>query len=586
MAAAHGGQALSAARPATCSTRASPSATSASTGSRTSPRRSGSSSSGPASSRAPRTLHRTNLPSGDGVPRPRARARRGGRAAPERRPPAHAHRPGRHRQDAARAPGGGRGRGRLRRRRLVGPARRASRPGARPPAHRADARRDRAARPPLEDVLAEMLGGKRMLLLLDNAEHLLPDAADAIAALRDLDGPEARGHEPRAAPARGRARLPGPAAHALEGARPLHRPGGRHRPRSRRPTPSRSSATGSTTCRSRSSSPPPAPPSCAPEQILERLGEPPRPAQGRPRRRSAPADAARDDRLVVRPPRTDDERELFARFAVFAGGATLEAVEEVCAPTSRRSPRSSTRASSAATATATGCSRRSASTGATSSTTRQVDAVIERHGAFYERFAGEAEAGLRGHGRRRVARPRRARAAEPPRRDGARPRARARGTRVPGSRRGSAATGRRGAAQPRDAAGSTRPSLRGPLSDSDRARASFLAARLAFFQGDLAAAAELFADSRGSRAGCRRRRRRGRGARVSRAGSRASGATPTAGHGRPRAEPRASTPSSPIRGSGSEVLLPLSAAELDDEAGRRALRPPRRSWHSSGRPAT
>ena len=30
---------------------------------------------------------------------------------------------------------------------------------------------------PLEDVLAEMLGGKRMLLLLDNAEHLLPDAA-------------------------------------------------------------------------------------------------------------------------------------------------------------------------------------------------------------------------------------------------------------------------------------------------------------------------------------------------------------------------------------------------------------------------
>ena len=26
----------------------------------------------------------------------------------------------------------------------------------------------------------------------------------------------------------------------------------------------------------------------------------------------------------------------------------------------------------------------------------EVEAVIERHGAFYERFAGEAEAGLRG----------------------------------------------------------------------------------------------------------------------------------------------------------------------------------------------
>jgi class 3 adenylate cyclase len=43
---------------------------------------------------------------------------------------------------------------------------------------------------PLEDVLAEMLSGKRMLLVLDNAEHLLPDAADAIATLRDLDGPK------------------------------------------------------------------------------------------------------------------------------------------------------------------------------------------------------------------------------------------------------------------------------------------------------------------------------------------------------------------------------------------------------------
>ncbi len=49
---------------------------------------------------------------------------------------------------------------------------------------------------PLEDVLAEMLTGKRMLLLFDNAEHLLPDAAAAIAALRDLDGPKAHGHEP------------------------------------------------------------------------------------------------------------------------------------------------------------------------------------------------------------------------------------------------------------------------------------------------------------------------------------------------------------------------------------------------------
>jgi predicted ATPase len=42
---------------------------------------------------------------------------------------------------------------------------------------------------PLEEVLAETLNGKRMLLVLDNAEHLLPGAAAAIATLRDLDGP-------------------------------------------------------------------------------------------------------------------------------------------------------------------------------------------------------------------------------------------------------------------------------------------------------------------------------------------------------------------------------------------------------------
>ncbi len=70
-----------------------------------------------------------------------------------------------------------------------------------------------------------------------------------------------------------------------------------------------------------------------------------RPAQGRPRRRPAPANAARDDRMVTRPARRPTSKQLFARLAVFAGGCTLDAAEEVATPTSTSSSRSSRRAS-------------------------------------------------------------------------------------------------------------------------------------------------------------------------------------------------------------------------------------------------
>ena len=42
---------------------------------------------------------------------------------------------------------------------------------------------------PLSETLVSELAGKRALVILDNCEHLLPQAADAVATLRDADGP-------------------------------------------------------------------------------------------------------------------------------------------------------------------------------------------------------------------------------------------------------------------------------------------------------------------------------------------------------------------------------------------------------------
>ena len=41
----------------------------------------------------------------------------------------------------------------------------------------------------LSESVAARLGGKRALLMLDNAEHLMPEVATGIAALRDIEGP-------------------------------------------------------------------------------------------------------------------------------------------------------------------------------------------------------------------------------------------------------------------------------------------------------------------------------------------------------------------------------------------------------------
>ena len=156
-------------------------------------------------------------------------------------------------------------------------------------------------------------------------------------------------------------------------------------------------------------------------------------------------------------------------------------------------PRSSTRASSAARRpTATGCSRRSASTAAISSTTREQEAVIERHGAFYETFVDEAEEGLRGpeaaEWLRRVDQ-------ELPNLRAAMARALERGSPVRALRM-AAGVGRYWHARSSQAEGRgwlDQALAEAAAPDADRAKGCFVAATLAFFQGDLAAAEKLFA---------------------------------------------------------------------------------------------
>ena len=112
----------------------------------------------------------------------------------------------------------------------------------------------------------------------------------------------------------------------------------------------------------------------SPEQLLEKLSQRLDLLKGDARRRSPPADPAGDDRVVVRPPRPRTSRRLFARLAVFAGGCTYEAAEEIAGadPDTLQSllDKSLLRKRDSTSARATGCSRRSASTPPSSSTRR------------------------------------------------------------------------------------------------------------------------------------------------------------------------------------------------------------------------
>jgi predicted ATPase/class 3 adenylate cyclase len=248
---------------------------------------------------------------------------------------------------------------------------------------------------PLEDVLVEVLTGKRMLLLLDNAEHLLPGAAAPIAALRDLDGPRL------VVTSRERLRLSGEHVY---------------------PVPQLTAPEGLNLFTARAAALDPAfQPSpavqelcdrldnlplalelaaarCAvltPAQILDRLGDRLDLLKGGrdadPRQQTLRATIAWSSELL-----DPDERDVFARFAVFAGSATLDAVENVCATDVETLgslvdksliTRDSDRYRMLETIREYGVEQLD---------DEQRVEVIERHGAFYERLALDAEAGLRG----------------------------------------------------------------------------------------------------------------------------------------------------------------------------------------------
>jgi predicted ATPase/class 3 adenylate cyclase len=180
----------------------------------------------------------------------------------------------------------------------------------------------------LAETMTSALSGKRALLLLDNAEHLLPDVAGAVASLRDVHGPKLL------VTSRERLRLQGEHAWSV-------------------PALEESDGVTLFTTRARSADPSFTPSSAvarlcdeldnlplalelaaahvtlfSPEQLLERLGQRLDLTGDRdvdPRQQTLRATIAWSYDLL-----SSDEQQLFARLAVFAGGCTYEAAEAIC----------------------------------------------------------------------------------------------------------------------------------------------------------------------------------------------------------------------------------------------------------------
>jgi predicted ATPase/class 3 adenylate cyclase len=181
----------------------------------------------------------------------------------------------------------------------------------------------------VEETLADALSAKRALLLIDNAEHLLPEVATSIARLRESKGPKLL------VTSRERLQLQGehawmvPSLDDHDGAALFTA-----RARALRPAFTETPAVAEL-CARLDNLPLALELAAArvtifsPEELLARLGKGVALKGGRdadPRQRTLDA-TIRWSYDLLEP----DERRLFARFAVFAGGCTYEAAEDVCA---------------------------------------------------------------------------------------------------------------------------------------------------------------------------------------------------------------------------------------------------------------
>jgi predicted ATPase/class 3 adenylate cyclase len=181
----------------------------------------------------------------------------------------------------------------------------------------------------LEDTLVDVLSVGRTILLLDNLEHLLPGAADAVATLRDV------GRATVVVTSRERLQLSGERVYAvaplataeavelfLARTAALDLDGGDERAVAELCARLDNLPLAVELAAARAGL-------LAPAEILSRLGSRlDRLRGGRdadPRQQTLRATIAWSHDLLDEP-----ERELFARLAIFTGGGTLEAVEDVC----------------------------------------------------------------------------------------------------------------------------------------------------------------------------------------------------------------------------------------------------------------
>ena len=181
----------------------------------------------------------------------------------------------------------------------------------------------------VEETLVDALTAKRALLLIDNAEHLLPHVASEIAHLRELGGPKLLVTSRERLQLQGEHAWPVPSLDEHDGTALFTA-----RARALRPAFTETSAIAELCARldnlplalelaaARV-------PIFSPEQLLERLGDGVELRGGRdvdPRQQTLDATIRWSYDLLAR-----EEQQLFARLAVFVGGCTYEAAEAVCA---------------------------------------------------------------------------------------------------------------------------------------------------------------------------------------------------------------------------------------------------------------